>query len=144
MSCTQYVFYLSQGVPVMAIRNKMVLEGLDPNMLEWVLMLTSNSSLNLCGFVLWNFLMLTPPLVTAHLTPQCLTGEWEVQRIKMLLPPALTVSHLSVTDSFLQGPSPEDQRSSRTALRKRSRAWRGLTSGEMQTNVPGRIQPEWL
>lgn len=39
VSCIQYVFYLSQGVPVMAIRNKMVLEGLDPNMLEWVLIL---------------------------------------------------------------------------------------------------------
>lgn len=30
------MFCLSQGVPVMAIKNKMVLEGLDPNLLEWV------------------------------------------------------------------------------------------------------------
>lgn len=29
--------FFVQGVPVMAIRNKMVMEGLDPNLLEWVL-----------------------------------------------------------------------------------------------------------
>lgn len=42
------MFYLPQGVPVMAIRNKMVLESLDPNLLEWVLTIISNSFMWIC------------------------------------------------------------------------------------------------
>lgn len=34
--CLNVMFNVPQGVPVMAIRNKMVMEGLDPNLLEWV------------------------------------------------------------------------------------------------------------
>lgn len=34
--CLNVMFNVPQGVPVMAIRTKMVMEGLDPNLLEWV------------------------------------------------------------------------------------------------------------
>lgn len=156
----QYMFYLSQGVPVMAIRNKMVLEGLDPNMLEWVPMIISNSCLHSCGFVVQlsrNWPITFPSLrMTAHLTPPCLTEERGAPRTKMLLPPALTANHLSVTDicplqlqSFLQRPSVAILSFCGRALREREIGCSVPVEAHKRDDANKcawnrRIQPEWL
>lgn len=60
--CVLYLnmFYPSQGVPVMAIRNKMVLEGLDPNLLEWVFYIKKKKTcLHSCGLSVQLFKNLT-------------------------------------------------------------------------------------
>lgn len=60
----QCMFSLSQGVPVMAIRNKMVLEGLDPNLLEWVSAIISDT--RICVPVK---LIINTSVTSVHSTP---------------------------------------------------------------------------
>lgn len=112
--CVLYLnmFYPSQGVPVMAIRNKMVLEGLDPNLLEWVFYIKKKKKKHVCIHVdcLYSFSrtwQITFPslLMTANRTPPCPMEQRRAQRIRMLLPPALTASRLSVTDICPPPPS---------------------------------------
>lgn len=91
------MFYLPQGVPVMAIRNKMVMEGLDPNLLEWVLMIVSGTNAQLLSNRPLTFFSSSLPM-TAHRMPPCLTEGRGEARIKTLPPPALTANRLSATD----------------------------------------------
>lgn len=62
LSCILIQVILSQGVPVMAIRNKMMMEGLDPNLLEWVFYTTTCDHLlifSCLNFVQQGFITLT-------------------------------------------------------------------------------------
>ena len=88
----------------MAIKNKMVLEGLDPNLLEWV------DSVHCCTFVLklvgmwylkadlfWTlFTFLSFVIIAAHQMHLRLTVVRKTQRRQMMI--ALAANHLSATD----------------------------------------------
>lgn len=101
-----FFFFLLQGVPVQAIRNKMVMEGLDPNLLEWVfffifLLLLFCFYPNTSAFLLFisNWPIIIPSLlIIAHQMPLCLMEKLGAQRTKMLMLTVLTVNLLSVTD----------------------------------------------
>lgn len=102
---TLFLFlFLLQGVPVQAIRNKMVMEGLDPNLLEWVfffLLLLFCFYPNTSAFLLFisNWPIIIPSLlIIAHQMPLCLMEKLGAQRTKMLMLTVLTVNLLSVTD----------------------------------------------
>lgn len=90
----------------MAIRNKMVAEGLDPNLLEWVARVICVPTVEHFTKISNTFLLL---LLTEHQMHPCLTEGSGAPRIKMLRAPAPTASRHSATEarfpslrSFLQ------------------------------------------
>lgn len=105
----------------MAIRNKMVAEGLDPNLLEWVGRVICVPSVEHFTKISNSFFLL---LLTEHQMHPCLTEGSGAPRIKMSRAPAPTASRRSVTEARF--PSPRSFLQMWAGLRKEKDVpWRG-------------------